>query len=86
MKEVLNIHNSNSLCGEQICDLLDSLGYNADYDVRISRTLIYSDAPKSVVNKIIDLIFHCNEVDTRGDWVNGKWVDDIESTYGEGVA
>ena len=61
MKEVLNMHNSNPLCADQICALLDSLGYNAEYESRISRTLIYSDAPKSVVDKIIDLIFEVTE-------------------------
>ena len=57
MKEILNIHNRNPLCAEQICALLDSLGYKAEYESRISRTLIYSDAPKSIIDKVIDLIF-----------------------------
>ena len=66
MKEILNIHNSNPLCADQICALLDSLGYNAKSETRISRTLIFSDAPKSVLNRIIDLIFHVKEFDECG--------------------
>ena len=62
MKEVLDIHNSHPLCADQICALLDSLGYNAEYDTRISRTLIFSNAPQSVIDKIIDLIFEDKEV------------------------
>ena len=57
MNEILDIHNSNHLDVEMICNVLKTLGYNADYDARISRTLVWSDAPESISKMVIDLVF-----------------------------
>lgn len=57
MEEVLDIHNSNPLDVDMICEILDAMGYKAEYEARISRTLMWSDAPQAKVDKVVDFVW-----------------------------
>jgi hypothetical protein len=53
---------------------------NTDKEYNLGQEIAYGNVLWHL-KRILD-----KEVVTRGDWVDGKWVDDIGSIYGEEVA
>ena len=51
MKQVLDVHNHSDLDIDMLCDQLIELGWTAEFDCRISRTMVYSDCPQHIVDE-----------------------------------
>jgi hypothetical protein len=51
------VHNRSWLDVDVFCKRLQKLGYKSEYDSRVSRTIVWSDAPKSVVDNLHNKMF-----------------------------